>query len=56
MEAALDLESSAFGLGGSTPPLLPKMCRPGGMGRRAALKTQCPRTCEFDTLGRHQCN
>ena len=56
MEAALDLESSAFGLGGSTPPLLPKMCRPGGMGRRAAFKTQCPRTWGFDAPGRHQGN
>ncbi len=56
MEAALDLESSAFGLGGSTPLAPTKDVPPGGIGRRAAFKTQCPRTWGFDALGRHQGN
>ena len=55
MEAALDLESSAFGLGGSTPLAPTKVVPAWRNGRRAAFKTQCPRTWGFDALGRHQC-
>jgi len=43
-------------LGVRLPPLLPKMCRPGGMGRRAAFKTQCHATWGFDAPGRHHNN
>ena len=54
MEAALDLESSAFGLGGSTPLAPTKDVPAWRNGRRAAFKTQCLTTWGFDAPGRHQ--